>query len=197
MKNLRFIFVLVFLATTFAVSTFAQTTATNKVYVIDTGAFGDEKEGIKKFIDASKKITLGLETDYKAIQNLEKKMQDSAKQFQTLREQYAQNPTGPVTLEAVQQKADEIEKMETEKKRKEEDLEKALAKRELDILTPIRVDIYKEMNKFAKQKGYPLILDLVQLVETKLILAIGDEKVDVTNEFIQYYNSLPTSSASK
>ncbi len=197
MKNLRFITVAVLFAAIFSVSAFAQTVQNNKVFVIDTGAFADEKEGIKKFLDAAKQVSAGLEPQFKELETLEKKITDTAKQFQTLKAGYEKDPNGPISLQSVQQKADEIEKMQLDYKRKEEDLKLAIARREQTLLNPIRADIYKAMDKFAKEKGYPIILDLVQLVETKLILAIGDSKVDVTNEFIQYYNSLPAGSATK
>jgi Skp family chaperone for outer membrane proteins len=195
MKNIRLIAVGVFFAALFSVSAFAQTAPPNKVFVIDTGAFADEKIGIKKFVAASKKLDDELRPRYTELENLATKYQESLKQFETLKAQYDKNPSGPVTKESVQQKADELAKMQIDFKRKEEDLNEAAAKRGQELLNPIRSDIYKAMDTFAKQKGYPIILDLVQLVETKLILAIGDQQVNVTTEFIQYFNTLPAGSA--
>ena len=195
MKNIRLIAIAVFVAAIFSVSAFAQTAPPNKVFVIDTGAFADETVGIKKFVDASKKIDAELRPRYTELDNLATKYQESLKQFQTLKDQYDKNPSGPITKESLQQKADELEKMQVEFKRKEEDLNQVLTKRGEELLNPIRADIYKAMDTFAKQKGYPIILDLVQLVETKLILAIGDQQVNVTTEFIQYFNTLPAGSA--
>jgi Skp family chaperone for outer membrane proteins len=195
MKNLHLIAVSLFLTAIFSISALAQTTSANKVFVIDTGAFGDEKEGITKFINASKRLSEELKPQYTELTNLAKKIQDAANQFQTLKNQFEKDPNSPISAVSVQQKGETVERMQIEYKRKEEDLKLAIAKREQELLNPIRVDIYKAMDKFANEKKYPIILDLVQMVETKLILAIGDDKVDLTKEFIQYYNSLPTGTA--
>ncbi len=197
MKHLRLGYLSVFFALLFSVSAFAQTTQNNKVFVIDTGAFADEKEGIKKFSDANKQVFDGLKQEYAELAKLARKIQDMKKEFQVLSEQFQKTPNGPISEASLQAKADEIANMEIDFKRKEEDLELKFAKRSQALIHPIRLDIYKEMNTFAKAKGYPIILDLVQLVESNLILAIGDEKVDLTKEFIQYYNSLPKTSAQK
>lgn len=191
MKNLRLIAASIIFAAIFSVSAFAQTTAGNKVFVIDTGAFVDEKEGITKFINAAKKLKSEMQSKSTELEAIAKKIQDSAKQFGTLRTEYEKNPNGPIPAASVQQKGDEIEKMQIEYKRKEEDLKQSIAKREQELFNPLRADIYKSMNAFAKEKSYPIILDLVRLVEINLILVIGDEKVDLTKEFIQYYNSRP------
>ena len=52
------------------------------------------------------------------------------------------------------------------------------------------------MQDFAKKKGYPIILDLAKMDEANIILAIGDDNVDVTKEFVAYYNALPAGAAS-
>ncbi len=189
MKNLRLIAVSITFAAIFCVSAIAQTTAGNKVFVIDTGAFADEKEGIAKFINAAKKLKSEMQPKSNELEATAKKIQDSAKQYGTLRTEYEKNPRGLISATSVQQKGDELEKIQIEYKRKEEDLKQSIAKREQELFNPLRADIYKSMNKFAKEKKYPIILDLVRLVEINLILAIGDEQVDLTKEFIQYYNS--------
>lgn len=191
MKNLRLIALSLFFAAIFSISAFAQTTTGNKVFVIDTGAFADEKEGITKFINAFEKLKIEMRPRSLELESLAKKIQTSAGQFDTLKTQYEKNPTGPISATSVKEKGEEIGNLQIEYKRKEEDLKLSIAKREQELFDPIRADIYKSMSVFAKEKGYPIILDLVQLVETKLILAIGDEKVDLTAEFINYYNAKP------
>jgi len=49
---------------------------------------------------------------------------------------------------------------------------------------------------FAKQKGFGLILDGAKLEGAGLILAVDLTKVDVTKEFITFYNARPAGTAS-
>ena len=51
------------------------------------------------------------------------------------------------------------------------------------------------MDEFAKQKGYALILDASKLEGAGLILAVDPAKVDVTKEFITFFNSRPAGTA--
>ena len=46
------------------------------------------------------------------------------------------------------------------------------------------------MQEFAKQRGYTLILDGAKLSEVGVLLA-WDEKVDLTKDFITFYNARP------
>lgn len=197
MKNIRLITASLFVLAFFSISALAQATAVSKVYVINTYAFSDDKEGIKKFVNASKQLETEFQPRAKELQDMYAKMQALAKEIQTLKTQYEANPTkSPVKPETIQAKLDELEKMNTEYKRKDEDVKGAVAKRSQVLLDPIRDDIYEVMGDFAKQKGYMMIFDLAAMIENKLILAIGDEKVDVTKEFITFYNARPAGAAS-
>ncbi len=189
MKNIGLIAVSLILTAIFSIPVIAQGTSGNKVFIIDTGAFGDEKEGITKYVDGYRKLAEELKPQYTELENLTKKITEATKQYNTLNQQYQNNPKGPISAVSIQKNKDDIEKMQIEYQRKEEDLKLALGKREQELLDPVRFDIYKTMDKFAKEKGYPIILDIVKLVEIKLILAIGDNKVDLTKEFIDYYNA--------
>lgn len=53
-------------------------------------------------------------------------------------------------------------------------------------------DISKALQEYAKQKGYAVIFDAAKLEDAGLIVGIGDEKVDVTKDFIAFYNTRPT-----
>jgi hypothetical protein len=48
---------------------------------------------------------------------------------------------------------------------------------------------------FAKQKGYSLILDSSKLYQAGIILAFDESKVDVTKEFITFFNARPATAA--
>ena len=60
---------------------------------------------------------------------------------------------------------------------------------------PIRAEIGKALQDFANQKGYALILDAAKLDGAGLILAFDAAKVDVTKEFITFFNARPATTA--
>lgn len=199
MKTFRLIAATFVFAALFAVSAFAQgqATQTGKVFVINTYAFSDEKEGITKFVTASKALDTEMQPKYKELETLANQIQTLGKEIQTLREQAANNPKVPIKEQDVQAKIDKFQQMQVDYKRKEEDAKNLIAKRSQTLLDPIRADIFKVMQDFAKQKGYPIILDLAKMDEANIILAIGDDKVDVTKEFVQFYNTRPAGAATK
>lgn len=197
MKTFRLIAAAFFFAALFAVSTFAQTTAaTGKIAVINTLAFDVDKQGITKYVTASN----SLEAEFKTAQT---ELQTMATRIQTLEAELRKaqeartNASVPVAGGAnLQAKADEYEKMGREFKFKQEDAKARFDRRRAVVLGPVLQDIGKAMQEFAKQKGYMMILDGAKLDESGLILAIGDDKVDVTKEFITFYNARPAGTAS-
>ena len=60
---------------------------------------------------------------------------------------------------------------------------------------PIQNDIGKAMQDFAAAKGYDLILDAAKLDSQQILLAFIPGKVDVTKEFITFYNARPATAA--
>jgi Skp family chaperone for outer membrane proteins len=157
--------------------------------------FSDQKEGITKFSNALKQLDTEMGPRYKELETMGTQAQALAKEITTLRETLAANPKAPIKPEDVQAKADKFQQMQIDFKRKEEDTKQAVGRRSQALLDPIRFDIYKVMQDFAKQKNYPIILDVAKLDEQNLILAIGDEKVDLTKEFIAFYNARPATAA--
>jgi hypothetical protein len=53
----------------------------------------------------------------------------------------------------------------------------------------------KAIQEFTKQKGYGLVLDAARLDAAQLILGYDEAKVDVTKEFIAFYNARPATTA--
>lgn len=196
MKTLRLIAVSFVFAAIFAISAVAQTTpaTTGKVYVINTYLFSDQKEGITKFVNASKTLDTEMAPRYKELDALATQATTLAKEIQTLRDQLTANPKAPINQADVQAKADKFQQMQIDYKRKEEDLKQVIEKRGQVLLDPIRQDIYRVLQEFAKTKGYPLILDVAKMSEANIILAL-DEKSDVTKEFIAFYNARPATAA--
>jgi Outer membrane protein len=196
MKTIRSIAVAFVFAALFAVSSFAQTTPASggRIVVIDTAAFADAKNGITKFVNAQN----ALDNEFKPVQTKLDGMianyQKLGNEIKTLQEQISK-PNSPIKPETVQSKIEEYQRMETAIKRESEDAKANYARRQQAVLGPIMQDIGKAMEDFAKQKGYSVILDSAKLYDAGIILVQGDDKADVTKEFIAFYNSRPSTTA--
>ncbi len=201
MKTFRLIAAGFFFAVVFAVSSFAQAGAaqpagTAKIVVIDTSAFADEKAGgITKYITAMK----SLDTEFKPVQtdlqSTATKITALQKEIQTLQDQAAGGKV-PVDPKTAQSKVDSYQLLQTDFKRKQEDAKAKFERRQDQLMGPVMQDIFKAMQDFAKLKGYDLILDAVKLDAQQMILAFLPSKVDVTKEFITFYNTRPAGTAS-
>lgn len=195
MKRFSFIAASFIIAAISAVSAFGQaaTPATQpaKIVVINTAAF-DAKDGITRYANAMS----ALETEFKPAQN---EIQGLMTRYQTLATEIENarkaNPAVPVAPASIQAKVDEAQGLEVRIKRLQEDGKIKVEKRQQQVLGPILQDIMKAMDDFARQKGYALILDATKLDGAGLILAVGDAKIDVTKEFVTFFNARPATTA--
>jgi Skp family chaperone for outer membrane proteins len=196
MKRFSFIAVSFIFAAISAVSAFGQVAAPAgsapvKIVVINTMAF-EGKEGITKYSNAM----AALETEFKPaqteIQTMMTRYQALATEIENARKA---NPSVPIKPETIQAKVDEAQGLEVNIKRKQEDGKAKFERRQQAVMGPIMQDIYKAMDEFAKQKGYALILDAAKLDGAGLILAVDLPKVDVTKDFITFYNARPATTA--
>ncbi len=192
MKRLSFIAASFIFVAISAVSAFSQAAAQPQIRVINTAAF-DSKEGITKYSNAM----TALETEFKPaqteIQGLATRYQGLATEIENARKT---NPAVPVKPESLQAKVDEAQGIEVKIKRLQEDGKIKFEKRQQQVMGPILQDIGRAMDEFAKSKGYALILDASKLEGAGLILAVDIAKVDVTKEFITFYNARPATTAS-
>ena len=193
MKRISVIAVLFVFAAVFAVSASAQgaAAAAPKMAVINTAAF-DGKEGITRYNNAMD----SLDTEFKPVQT---KLQGYATRLTALRAEIEklQKPAGnvPIDNSALSAKAVEYENLGKQAKREEEDAKANFERRQAAVMGPVLQDIGKAMQDYANQKGYDLILDVAKLDNAGLILAYNPTKVDVTKDFITFYNARPAGAA--
>ena len=199
MKRFNSAAVSVLFTAIFAMSAFAQAPAQRaagtRIAVINTQAFDDDKGGIAKYTAAMNALDKefaplqteiqGLVNRYNALGAEIKKLQDSAS---------APTPV-PIDQKTAAAKVEEYQSLETTIKRKQEDGKARLEKRQQEVMGPVLADIGKAMDEFAKQKGFGLILDGAKLEGAGLILAVDLTKVDVTKDFITFYNARPAGTA--
>lgn len=191
MKTIRLFAVSLFLTALLAAAAFAQTPS--KVAVINTYAFGNEKEGITKYISAVTALNNEFKPLNDELKTMQTKLQGLATEIENLRKLAASNPKA-VDEKSAQAKLDEAERLQRDIKFKQEEGAARLEKRKQAVLNPVMQDIMKAVQEFSKQKAYALVLDIGRLDETGILLGI-DEKADITKEFITFYNARPATTA--
>ena len=202
MKTLRLFSTSLFFTVFFAVSILAQPRPQTaappsaaappaKIAIIDTRAF-DTKEGITKYVNARTALQKEFEPLNNELKAMGTRYDNLYKEIQSLREQ-ASKPGSTVSPTTIQTKIDEYGKLEREIKFKQEDAKARSQSRYNTVMVPVLQDIGKAIGEFAKQKGYTLVLDAGKLEETGVVLAVGDATVNVTKDFITFYNARPAS----
>jgi Skp family chaperone for outer membrane proteins len=198
MKTFRSIAASLFFAALFTVSAFAQTptqpATTGRIVTINTSVFEDSKAGISKYITAMNALDNEFKPAFAELQTMNTRLQTLQKQYNDLATE-AQKPNSPIKPEALQAKLDEIQNLQVEFKRRQEDLKIKVERREAIVLDPVRNDIMKAIQEFTKQKGYGLVLDAAKLGNAGIILGWDEAKVDVTKEFVLFYNARPATTA--
>lgn len=194
MRTLRLTAVSLFLAAIFAVSAFAQAATTGKVGLVNTLAF-DDKDGITKYIGALNSLEKEFTQPQADLNSLATRAQALQKELQGYQDMAAKGTKIPISDADIRRKADDLEKLGVDFKRKQEDLKNQYQKRYQVIVGPIYQDIMKAMQEFTKQKGYAVILDGAKLEESGILIGF-DEKFDITKEFITFYNARPATTAS-
>src|SRR6185436_19915260 len=145
MKRFSFIAVSFVFAAITAVSAFAQTPAQPavpfKMAVINTTAF-DATDGITRYASAMN----ALEAEFKPIQTelttMANKLNALATEIKKLEDQ-ANAGTVPIDKTAASAKVEEYQNLETAIKRKQEDAKARAARREPQVMGPIRQEIGK------------------------------------------------------
>jgi len=193
MKTFRLFAASAFIAAIFAVSAFAQAGA-NKIGLINTGSFEDDKAGITKFVTGRKSLDAEFKKDFDDLNTIANRIQTLEKELAGLEAQLKATGGVPVNKEALQTsyntKADEYGKLGREFKFKQDDAKVRYERREQVVLGPILLDIGKAMQEYQKQKAFTLLLDATKLYNAGVLLA-WEDGTDVTADFVKFYNARP------
>lgn len=196
MKRVSLFIVSLVFAAVFVVSSFAQNGGaaqppqTGKIGWVNTTAFGDEKEGVTKYVNALKALAAEVKPREVELQGIQTKLQNLAKEIQTMQA----NTAVPVKPEAIQAKQEEGQRLQREFEFKKKEYDATVESRSPAVLGPISEDIQKALETFAKQKGYTVVLDIAPLANANAILVL-DPTANITKEFIAYYNTRPATTA--
>jgi Skp family chaperone for outer membrane proteins len=203
MKNFRLIAATLMLAAMIAVSASAQTRPAttparpaspqttpavsngpipdSKIAFIDTGAFGDDKVGITRFVNAMKSLEREFQprqTDLNTIQARIKAIADELNKLSA--------GSAVVDQKTIQAKQDEGERLQRDLKYKQDQADADFKTRYTAVVSPISQDIGNALTQFANQRGITMILDSSKLAPAILTLSPA---ADVTQAFISEYNS--------
>lgn len=197
MKKIHLLVVGIMLMTVFSISSYAQATTaqpagTGKIGVIDAFAFGDEKTGIAKYVNAIKALNTEFKPVNDELQTMKTKHDGLAAEIENLRKAVA-NKT-PIDEKSAQAKVDELEKLQRDMKFKQEDAKARFEKRQQAVMSPVMQDIYKAIQEYTEKKGYLMILDGAKLEEAGILVGF-DVKANVTQDFITFYNARPATTA--
>ena len=151
----------------------------SRIALIDTGMFGDEKNGIFLYIDAAKKVELEFRPRTNELQNLENRLNALATEIKTLRQ------AAVVDQKTIQAKQAEGERLQQEATTKKERLDEDVSKRYQQAISPISNQIGAAMDQFARQRGITMTLDMSKLLPAILTAVPA---IDLTQAFIDDFN---------
>ena len=152
----------------------------SKIALIDTSAFGDEKNGIYRYVDASKTVAAEFKPRTDEIQGLESRLNTLANELDALMK------ANPVNQQAVQAKQQQGQSLQADYQTKKAKLDEDLGKRYEQVVSPISRQIGAALDQFATQRGVTMTLDLSKLLPAILTAVPG---TDMTQAFINDFNS--------
>ena len=159
-----------------------------KLAFIDTGAFGDEKEGIGRYVNAVKALDREFKPRQDELQGMQTRIKQIADDISKLN-----SGSSVVDPKTIQAKNDEGERLQRDLKYKQDQAEADFKKRYDEVVGPISQDIGNALNSFAQAHGITMILDISKLAPAILTL---NQNMDVTKAFITEYNSSHPATAS-
>ena len=151
-----------------------------KIAFVDTTEFGDEKTGIKRYVNAVKTVQLEFKPTTDDLLNLQNRIKAIADEITKL------SGNAVVDPKTIQAKPDEGERLQREFKYKKEQLDADFEKRYGEVVGPISADIGKALDQYLLQHGLTMILDISKLAPAVLTM---NPAMDITQSFIAEYNS--------
>jgi Skp family chaperone for outer membrane proteins len=156
--------------------------APGNIAVIDSSAFGDDKNGIARVMVAMKQI----DVKFQPLRNELRGMRDrlAAMRADLQKKQAIQDAKTTAT------QTDEANQLETQIKRKAEDAQASYQKESLALLDPLQKDIADALTAYAQAKGISLLIDL-----NRVPVIYAANNLDITKDFITEYNRTHPASA--
>ena len=148
----------------------------SKMALIFSNDFLDPKTGIARFNSLLGTLNREFQPRQQELQGLQTRANTLGKEIDD-----TQNVADP---NAIRQKRDQLAQLNVELKRKTEDAEAAYQKRREELFGPLRSDIEKAIEAFAKSRGITVIIDGSQMP-----MLYAAQTIDITRVFISDFNS--------
>ena len=165
----------------------AQPSGPTRIAVIDSRFFRgtDEKGtgGIARYITAARQLEAQFQPQIKDLEGMQTRMNTI---IENIRKTSA--VAKPEDIEKQRQQAADLE---VQIKRKDEDLQRAVAARQEEVMRPIEQDVYTFLQSFAQQRGYSMVIDVARLP-----VLFFEPQLDITQSFISEYNRTRPATAS-
>ena len=152
--------------------------AEGKFAVVDTDAFTDQNQGIKRLVAAFQTVEREFKPRRDELQQLQTRYEGLAKQFQD-----TQKVADQKALAAL---ADQADTLKTDIEQKQQAGQKALDKRVKELTDPIYQDIGQALQTFAKARGISVVFDISKM--QGVVMLVNPAGVDITDAFIADYN---------
>lgn len=194
MKKIALLAVTLVFTAIFTVSASAQAQpGTGKIGWIITGAFGDDKEGIRAFVNAEKALETEMKPLATELQNLRSRIQTLSTEIENLQKA----PSAVGTSQTITTKSEEGQRLQREFEFKQKEAQAKYAKRRQDVIGPIESAIYKALDEYAKQKGYSVVLNVSAMIDENgsTPILVLDQTANITKDFITFYNARPATTA--
>lgn len=179
-KNLKIIFfIMIFAAFVFGQD--SQNTKNPKIVSVDTEAFYIEDSGIPELIKIQKQLEIEFKDKNKELKDLERKLKELTDEIEK-----ATKTANILGCDYPFEKKIEIaKKMDSDIVQKRNELRDSYLQRRDELSKDVNKKMLEAFRIFAKENNYPLILDSSK--ENSSVIIDG-EIIDVTKEFIQFYN---------
>ena len=148
----------------------------SKMAMIYSDAFLDSKTGIARFNSLLGTLNREFQPRQAELQGLQTRINTLTKEIED-----TQSVADP---NAIRQKSEQLAQMNVDLKRKTEDAEGAYARRREELFTPLRNDIEKAIEVFAKARGITVIMDGSQMP-----MLYSATNLDITRAFINDFNA--------
>jgi Skp family chaperone for outer membrane proteins len=157
----------------------------SKVALVNTDAFGDEKQGITRLVNAVKTVDREFTQRKTELQGMQTRITQLTTEIT--------NTATVADQKAIQTKQDQLDGLKKDYQRRGEDAQAAYNKRLQEVVGPIYDDIGKSLDAFGKSHGITLMLDAAKIGPA---IIMATDTMDVTAAFIREFNSSHPATAS-
>lgn len=158
-----------------------------RIVIVDTVAFFNEKTGITRIINASRQLTTELAPRRAEVTALIARNEAVNKELAAMQQNTSSGI--PVDPKAAQAKVEEADRLKREGKFRQDEFNAWAEKRQQQVVGPVYADVMRVLSDYIKTKGFGLVFDASKDQSGFLIYAT--EQHDITKDFIAFYNSRP------